>query len=47
MDTVKAFAVGCGAGLTVMEHGEHWFHTEEQLRFLREWLVGCEARKNS
>ncbi|WP_405733348.1 alpha/beta hydrolase [Anaerovibrio slackiae] len=47
MDTVKAFAVGCGAGLTVMEHGEHWFHTEEQLQFLREWLVGCEARKNS
>ena len=47
MDTVKAFAAGCGAGLTVMEHGEHWFHTEEQLQFLREWLVGCEARKNS
>ena len=47
MDTVKAFTAGCGAGLTVMEHGEHWFHTEEQLRFLREWLVGCEARKNS
>ena len=44
MDTVKAFAAGCGAGLTVMEHGEHWFHTEEQLRFLREWLVGCEAK---
>ena len=47
VDTVKAFAAGCGAGLTVMEHGEHWFHTEEQLQFLREWLVGCEARKNS
>ena len=47
MDTVRVFAAGCGAGVTVMEHGEHWFHTEEQLRFLREWLVGCEARKNS
>lgn len=47
LDTMKAFAAGCGAGLTVMEQGEHWFHTEEQLRFLREWLVGCEARKNS
>ena len=47
VDTVKAFAAGCGAGLTVMGHGEHWFHTEEQLQFLREWLVGCEARKNS
>ena len=42
MDTVKAFAAGCGAGLTVMEHGEHWFHTEEQLQFLREWLIRCE-----
>ncbi|MSU08347.1 alpha/beta hydrolase [Veillonellaceae bacterium WCA-693-APC-5D-A] len=44
MDTVKAFTAGCGAGLTVMEHGEHWFHTEEQMQFLREWLVGCEAK---
>ena len=42
MDTVKAFADGCGAGLTVMEHGEHWFHTEEQLQFLQEWLIRCE-----
>ena len=42
VDTVKAFAAGCGAGLTVMEHGEHWFHTEEQLQFLREWLIRCE-----
>ena len=42
MDTVKAFTAGCGAGLTVMEHGEHWFHTEEQLQFLREWLIRCE-----
>lgn len=47
MDTVKAFAAGCGAGMTVMEHGEHWFHTEEQLRFLREWLLGCEARNKN
>ena len=47
METVKDFAAGCGAGLTIMEQGEHWFHTEEQLQFLREWLVGCEARKNS
>lgn len=31
------FAAKSGSGLTVMENGEHWFHTEEQLRFLREW----------
>ena len=40
--TIRAFADVSGAGLTVMEHGEHWFHTEEQLRFLSEWLVRCE-----
>lgn len=40
--TIRAFADASGAGLTVMEHGEHWFHTEEQLRFLTEWLVRCE-----
>lgn len=27
------------AGLTVMPDGEHWFHTEEQMRFLTEWLT--------
>ena len=42
METVKNFVAGCGAGLTIMEQGEHWFHTEEQLQFLREWLIRCE-----
>ncbi len=22
-----------------MENGEHWFHTEEQMKFLDEWLT--------
>ncbi len=34
---IEAFAAENGSGLTVMEGGEHWFHTEEQLRFLRTW----------
>lgn len=34
MDKFTAENNGC---LTVMEHGEHWFHTEEQLCFLRTW----------
>ena len=42
VDTIKAFADNIGAGLTIMEQGEHWFHTEEQLQFLREWLIRCE-----
>ena len=37
-ETVRAFAEEYHAGLTVMEGGEHWFHTEEQLRFLDEWI---------
>lgn len=41
MDTINAFARRCHAGLTVMEGGEHWFHTEEQMRFLDDWIRSC------
>ena len=34
------FAEKHNATLTVMEGGEHWFHTEEQMRFLDEWILG-------
>ncbi len=37
-ETVSAFAGTHGASLTVMENGEHWFHTEEQMAFLDRWL---------
>lgn len=37
-ETVKEFVRGHDAGLTVMEDGEHWFHTEGQIAFLDEWL---------
>ena len=43
-DTVAAFAKAHGAGLTVMEGGEHWFHTPEQLRFLDAWILELEDR---
>jgi hypothetical protein len=43
IDTMRAFAVAHGAGLTVMEGGEHWFHTPEQLRFLDDWIRRKEA----
>ena len=36
--TVEQFAAAHGAGLTVLEGGEHWFHTEEQLAFLDNWV---------
>jgi len=40
-DTVSEFALEHGASLTVMRNGEHWFHTEEQMSFLDDWLKGA------
>lgn len=37
-ETVEAFARRTGAALTVMENGEHWFHTEEQMQVLDGWV---------
>lgn len=44
LQTVLAFAERVGAELTVMPGGEHWFHTEEQLRFLDNWLLAGTAK---
>lgn len=38
-ETIADFAEKHNAKLTVMENGEHWFHTEEQMRFLDDWIV--------
>ena len=35
---VKKFCDTFKCSLTVMNDGEHWFHTEEQLNFLRNWI---------
>ncbi len=35
---VSSFAKEFNCDLKVMEHGEHYFHTAEQLSFLRQWL---------
>ena len=37
-ETIAAFAAAHGAGLDVMPGGEHWFHTDEQMRFLDDWF---------
>ena len=37
-ETVKNFVRTHDAKLTVMEDGEHWFHTPEQMKFLYQWL---------
>ena len=38
LDTISIFADKINADLTVMENGEHWFHTLEQVRFLDDWF---------
>ena len=37
-ETVDAFVKAQGASLTVMENGEHWFHTAGQRAFLDGWM---------
>jgi len=37
---IRSFAQKIAAPLTVMENGEHWFHTEEQMAFLDKWIKG-------
>ncbi len=39
--TVEHFADTHDAKLTVMENGEHWFHTPEQLAFLDDWITSA------
>lgn len=38
IETVSEFAEKTGAILTVMNDGEHWFHTAEQMEFLDNWI---------
>ena len=38
IETVSEFAEQTGAILTVMNDGEHWFHTDEQMSFLDNWI---------
>lgn len=37
-NTINLFAEKTGAELTIMEDGEHWFHTAEQMTFLDSWI---------
>ncbi len=38
IETISAFAKKHHANITIMEKGEHWFHTDEQMLFLDEWI---------
>ena len=46
LETISGFAEKQNALLTVMEGGEHWFHTEEQMRFLDKWILRERLIKN-
>lgn len=37
-ETISEFAEKQGADITVMEDGEHWFHTNAQMQFLDAWI---------
>ncbi|MCR4884027.1 MAG: alpha/beta hydrolase [Clostridiales bacterium] len=43
METISEFAKQIHATLTILEGGEHWFHTEKQLRFLDAWITRYES----
>lgn len=38
IDTMTAFAQAHQANLTIMDGGDHWFHTDEQMKFLDNWI---------
>lgn len=38
-ETISEFAEKTNSSLKIMEDGEHWFHTEEQMVFLDKWLM--------
>ena len=37
-ETIHKFANDVNAELTIMQNGEHWFHTAEQMAFLDDWI---------
>jgi len=39
LETMQEFANKVGATITVMDGGEHWFHTDEQMQFLDRWIA--------
>lgn len=43
LESISAFAEKAGAHLCIMEDGEHWFHTKEQMDFLDRWIMATEG----
>ena len=47
LETIKNFAEINNFSLTVMKGGEHFFHTDEQMKFLDDWLKKFFTNYNS
>ena len=45
-ETMRDFALRTGARLSVMEGGEHWFHTKEQTDFIDKTIKDAERNDN-
>ena len=39
LETISNFSKEINATLTIMKNGEHYFHLEDQMRFLDEWII--------
>ena len=37
--TIFEFVQRTNSTLSIMKNGEHWFHTDEQMKFLDEWII--------
>ena len=38
-ETISKFSEQFCATLTITEEGEHWFHTDIQMKFLDDWII--------
>lgn len=45
IETITDFANKHNATLTIMKDGEHWFHTDEQMMFLDNWIKDMKINK--
>ena len=44
LETMQDFAQKVDASFTIMQGGEHWFHTDEQMQFLDRWIEKCQNK---
>ena len=46
LETVSAFANQHDVRLTIVENGEHWLHTEEQIKAIDDWMKRTTKENN-